>query len=652
MDYSHFDYDALYQAFPQEVSFCHGQSMPSDFETTGANAEIPFGVESSQDVALWGHPSLQRYLKDTQRASFFNAMPQPQLTGLAQPVTAIPPAASHGRQGSPFSSNEPSSCSGAHSPPAETDLYTESMPSPPDMALFAPYQSTLYDTFEPQNQLFLPGTGPFSTEPLPCVSMVEVNPAEDTQPDWEDSAHTVDFNSPQRSFTYTSQTSSSSTNLDATAPQEAVGHGYKRMASPEEMPTAVKDEIQIPDLASVTEYTDNVYPTPSIGDSDDDSEGEINVVTPQSDDDDDDYHPGKKQVSTLSARRASRPKREAPKKSLEGSISKRARITPSASQPAKILPPPTSGGKGSLACPDCGHTFKDESTLQSHIKKQHTRPFICVFRFAGCGSTFASKNEWKRHVMSQHLLLYYWLCDIDVCADNKNDHAAAAPACNKRNRGTAARRAKHAVTDSQPLGSALPDGAIFNRKDLYTQHLRRMHTPSNIKTGTSARSSKKTHASSPGTLSPCTSPSDWDDHIKHLQGLALRERCQLPTFMKCPAPHCTLSFTGADAWDQRMEHVAKHLEKAATGEEEPVVFGGPSDPSLMDWATGPEVAVVRAVGPGRWELNNPLRSAGESRGAGRKRAVSSSASLSPAVASVKSVIIVESGDEDAEGEEE
>lgn len=125
-----------------------------------------------------------------------------------------------------------------------------------------------------------------------------------------------------------------------------------------------------------------------------------------------------------------------------------------------------------------------------------------------------------------------------------------------------------------------------------------------------------------------------------------------------------MTFTGADAWDQRMEHVAKHLEKAATGEEEPVVFGGPSDPSLIDWATGPEVGVVRAVGAGKWVLNNPLRSVGESRGAGRKRSASSAfaspvdgvtgrgAALSPALASVKSEIVVESGDEDAEGEEE
>lgn len=665
MEYNPFDYDPLYQVFPHDVPFYQGQSMSSDFETTCTNVDIHFGVDSgSQDVATLGHSSMQRFLKDTQRASFFNPLPQSNLPGLTQPVTPIPPTGSHGRQGSPFSSNEPSSCSGAQSPPAETELYTESMPSPPDMALFAPYPSTLYETFEPQHQLFLNGTGDFSTDSHPCVSMVEVNTTEEAQPEWDDSSNAVDFNSPQRSFTYTSQASSSPTDMDAMAPQEDVDQGYNYMASPEETPATIKDEIQIPDHASVAGYAENVYPTPSVGESEDDSEGEINVVTPQLDDEDGDYHPGKKRIPPLSARRTTRPKRDAPRKPLEGSIPKRARTTTAAPQPAKILPPHTSGGKGPLACPDCRLPFKDESTLQTHIKKQHTRPFICVFRFAGCSSTFASKNEWKRHVMSQHLLLHYWLCDIDVCADNKNDHVAAAPASNKRNRGTASRRVKNDIAGVEPIGLPLPDGAIFNRKDLYTQHLRRMHTPSNIKNGNSAKTNKKTHTSSPDATYPGPPPSKWDDHIKILQSHALRERCQLPAHMNCPAPHCTSTFSGADAWDQRMEHVAKHLEKAATGEEEPVVFGGPSDPSLMNWATGPEVAVVRPAGAGRWVLNNPLRAAGESRGAGRKRAASSAsaspvvgaaargAAPSPALVSVKSEIVVESGDEDAEGEEE
>ena len=66
---------------------------------------------------------------------------------------------------------------------------------------------------------------------------------------------------------------------------------------------------------------------------------------------------------------------------------------------------------------------------------------------------------------------------------------------------------------------------------------------------------------------------DWDEHIRVLQQSAIQERCKLPTHMACPAPGCKQTFRG----DQSMEHVARHLEKAANGREQAVVFGGPAD---------------------------------------------------------------------------
>ena len=54
---------------------------------------------------------MQRFLKDTQHAPLFNPMPQSQPLSVGQPVNAIPATASHGRLGSPFSSNEPSKTS-------------------------------------------------------------------------------------------------------------------------------------------------------------------------------------------------------------------------------------------------------------------------------------------------------------------------------------------------------------------------------------------------------------------------------------------------------------------------------------------------------------------------------------------------------------
>ncbi|KAK2615412.1 hypothetical protein N8I77_002168 [Diaporthe amygdali] len=650
MEFPYFTYDAPYQCFPHDHQEYTGQTFTDEFDTTGQDIVLNFPVHDASVESLYpyGHSSMQRFLKDTQRASLFNPMPQSRLPGVAQPVNPIPPTAPHGRQGSPFSSNEPSSCSSAQSPHADTEHYTDNTPSTPSEGMFfTPYASAR----ETECQFPLFGIGEASSETRQFMTMGDCNTNEDSKTEWEDSGHAIDFESPQQSFTCDSRATESA-DIGSVATRPSVAVGYHRLNSPEDAPTVVKDEILIPEQVVLVEKTTSAYPSPSVGASEDELE-EIDVVPPQSedDDDDDDYHPDKKSLASATPR-TNKLKRGAAKKALEKAAPKRARTT-SSGPSLKILPPPSTRNQGCFPCPECSHSFKDECTLQSHVKKQHTRPFICVFRFAGCDSTFASKNEWKRHVMSQHLLLYYWLCDIDVCAHNKNDPTAPHSHSSKRSKS---RRADNAA-GSEPIGPPLPDGAIFNRKDLYTQHLRRMHTPSHIKKTGSAKSSKK--ASATAQASSCTTAADWDDHIKILQCQALRERCQLPDYMQCPASRCSQTFTGADAWDQRMEHVAKHLEKAATGAEDKVVFGGPTDPSLMAWVSRPDVAVARQLeSTGAWVLNNPLRAAGESRATGRKRSVPSATSspvvnvASPAVTSVASEIHVEDEDEDAEGEEE
>jgi hypothetical protein len=105
----------------------------------------------------------------------------------------------------------------------------------------------------------------------------------------------------------------------------------------------------------------------------------------------------------------------------------------------------------------------------------------------------------------------------------------------------------------------------------------------------------------------------WEDNIRVYQEQACRTRCELPTYLRCAADGCDESFKGHTAWDDRMEHVAKHLEKTAAGAEKPFVFGGPNDPTLMEWAMRPDVAVVKADGSGQWKLNNPLKVGGQMR---------------------------------------
>ncbi|KAJ4423642.1 hypothetical protein N0V82_001665 [Gnomoniopsis sp. IMI 355080] len=537
--------------------------------------------------------------------------------------------------------------------------------TPPNMAMFPPFQAASAEFSEPQSSFFQSAMGGTQAENRPCVSMTEVNAIGEHASDWNTSLPVFDFSSPPRSYTFSTQASIS--HHDVESPRPSVDYEHKHVPSPA-MSAIVKEEISIPEQLPFALNICGSYPTPSVRDSEG-SDAEIDVASPASDDndgdeddDDDEYRPDNNKTRTsISTRQRPRNKRDAPK-SFEKSLPKRTKVGSSAAaQSARPLPPSHHGSKASLLCKECSLFFKDEVTLQSHIKKQHTRPFICVFRFAGCNSTFASKNEWKRHVMSQHLVLHYWLCDIDLCAHNKNSPTKVKPS--RRNKA-AARRAAEQTLKLEPMGPPLPDGAIFNRKDLYTQHLRRMHTPVHVQKA--AKASKKASSSSSSTATTA----EWDEQVKDFQSSALRERCQLPTFMLCPAPRCTQSFSGADAWDQRMEHVARHLERAALGQEEPVVFGGPTDPSLMDWVTSADVAVVRSMGPGSWVLNNPLRAASEGRGVGRKREVfpaslplgttttsslaGSSSAATPAKPSplIKKEILAYDGEEDAEGEEE
>lgn len=104
---------------------------------------------------------------------------------------------------------------------------------------------------------------------------------------------------------------------------------------------------------------------------------------------------------------------------------------------------------GQLSCSGCMHApFEDAASLRRHIDSAHRRPFVCVFHFAGCESTFASKNEWKRHVSSHHLNLTAWVCELGSCGAGSKSTSRCSE---------------------------------FNRKDIFTQHLRRMHVPSSVK---------------------------------------------------------------------------------------------------------------------------------------------------------------------------
>lgn len=176
--------------------------------------------------------------------------------------------------------------------------------------------------------------------------------------------------------------------------------------------------------------------------------------------------------------------------------------------------------------------------LNTSAKKleQGAKSFPCTFHHYGCKSTFASKNEWKRHVASQHLRLGYFRCDLGSCSPED--------------------------TRSQQRGFN-----DFNRKDLFTQHCRRMHAPwAGTKKGEEGVSKKEK-----------------DNFEKQLESIRTRcwvDRRKAPVRSSCG--FCGESFVDTEegkAWDARMEHVGRHFERDAYSLDQEKV-----DTGLREWA--------------------------------------------------------------------
>lgn len=227
------------------------------------------------------------------------------------------------------------------------------------------------------------------------------------------------------------------------------------------------------------------------------------------------------------------PSRAGPDMSMDESMSS------TTTSPSRVKVPRHALPKHETRCTHCTHApFRDSSSLRKHIAAAHTRPFPCAFSFAGCNSTFGSKNEWKRHITSQHLCLQYYRC-------------------------------------SECSQSAIEGkGNEFNRKDLFTQHLRRMHAPSQIKR--------------PGTKDSKVQE-EWEYKVRSMQESCLVTRRKPPQKCACPKPECLHVFVGPSAWDEWTEHVGRHMEKGEAGN-----LG--VDQCLIDWAEAESIIEPRPDG--------------------------------------------------------
>ncbi|KAI5926987.1 hypothetical protein F4810DRAFT_706946 [Camillea tinctor] len=552
-------------SYPDSVNYSFGQDNPGmDYFMDGIVDPQLKRASSSEDMAgAWSSPpQMRRFLTESSKAPYFG---YPQAENYT-PIAPLPSSIMFPRQQSP-SCSHPSSTSSALSPPRETDYFQMPSPSTPtETGPPSPYPSQYEgcgSQYQIENQL---------------IGLTGIIRPEDTlrnPPAYYEQHLPFDF-TPR---TMSMSTDDSHTSIERCSSTTTEHFNFGRQLSPESLVPGLKQESPV---ASTGDAYPPIEPEDEVTSGD-----EIDFSNVKVEEDDDEYTPNKRAkrsapIINRATKRCKRP--HIPQPSL-GAIHIKAELDES-----PVMGPSNKsalqGTKGSYTCNECPKiSFKDRNGLDCHIKKQHTRPFTCVFEFAGCASTFASKNEWKRHCCSQHLVLNYWVCQQEQCAKVSNSpYGANRPTTSGRSRPNAHR----SETDHT---STLPNGTIFNRKDLYTQHLRRMHLPASVKRQVKQKK---------------TVP-DQEERERAHQEAALRTRCQLPTYMRCPAQNCNAQFNGSSAWDDRMEHVAKHLEKAAAGTEPPIKFGGDLDKTLMDWAMSPSVAIVIKGANGRCELRNPLK---------------------------------------------
>ncbi|KAL4920767.1 hypothetical protein BDW62DRAFT_198652 [Aspergillus aurantiobrunneus] len=210
----------------------------------------------------------------------------------------------------------------------------------------------------------------------------------------------------------------------------------------------------------------------------------------------------------------------------------------------------------------------EQATASKEAPKKATdRRFECCFARYGCASTFPSKNEWKRHVSSQHIQLGFYRCDVGRCSLNNLKHRSPSPHHDNHTQlpTPASSDVQHPSTPTLLVND-------FNRKDLFIQHQRRMHAPWITTSKTRKQSVSQTEKD------------DFEASLEDVWKRCWRQLRVPPTLSRCG--FCAMEFRGANAWKERMEHVAMHFEKADPGPEE-------EDVPLREWAE--ENGVIRPV---------------------------------------------------------
>jgi hypothetical protein len=520
------------------------------------------------------------------------------------------------RRGSPSLSYERSSISSAMSPPMESDWVPETISTSPEYNPYAMSRAPSSSQGQVENIWDSVYGNGHSQGSGSCINMRELqpfpNPEEVTFEDHFSSGVNINNTNPQSS-------------------QQQLNGACNYLA----VPTHPQLENIPPSKSNVNDYsTQYQEPDPNdhidSTDMDDDSgssadeeiESKIAQAEAAADAHDSTYHP-RASNRTLNMRRRHRNTRPMPspyaKPSSHKSISKVSR--PRASQSSSSRSSNSKAAikmdkKGPHACTSqaCKQLppFSSVVEFEKHNKTVHSKRYICTFAFAGCPSIFNSKNEWKRHCTSQHLGLEEWECT--ECLPHTNGRSSTSGMTN-----TTSNSSSGSLGASGEIGASGGNGkghgssrpGTFNRKDLFTQHLRRMHAPANVK-----RNQK-------------TTP-HWEARLLALQTAGHRSRRRAPEHVGCSV--CGTDYVGRAAWDGMMECLAKHAE--AGGESTPSASSGVNQ-LVLAWAV--HEGVVTTDGASGWNL------------VGGK---SESRARQPEVDRRGYDNVYEDGYEDAEGEEE
>lgn len=210
------------------------------------------------------------------------------------------------------------------------------------------------------------------------------------------------------------------------------------------------------------------------------------------------------------------------------------------------------------------------------------RSFPCTFHHFGCQSVFPNKNEWKRHVACQHLQLGFYRCDLD--------------ACNPENSTTLQASRKNQVKKEEDEEERTVVYNDFNRKDLFTQHARRMHGPTRVPSRCSTVPTKR------GLLIPTKEDEAAFEHeLSDIRRRCWKTRRNAPSRSNCGICNAVFDaiyfkeFVGKNsggsmsqgpgdrqnaeekAWEERMEHVGRHYEKNDYKTSEEI------DEDLVEW---------------------------------------------------------------------